>query len=271
MLVESGNIRPVREPGASDFVGLALSEVSYGAYVREPEHLHDQAHFCLCLQGSCTEIYRNRAREYRRFTGCFLPPDHLHSLEYGPIGVRWFHMNIQPEWLTKLDTYSPLRLNPAYLHGGLLTDLFLRLHREHCHPDELTSLVVEALAVEMISEVARWRRFNDRQPPPWLLRARDFLEAHFSDAVRLAMIAEAVDMHPTHLAREFRKHFECTIGDYIRRRRVDYVRRQLEISDASLVDIALAAGFCDQSHLSRTFKRITGITPAEYRGSTRLN
>jgi AraC family transcriptional regulator len=47
--------------------------------------------------------------------------------------------------------------------------------------------------------------------------------------------------------------------------RIEFARRQLAVSGAALGDIAVAAGFCDQSHFSRLFKRYTGQTPAEYR------
>jgi AraC family transcriptional regulator len=51
----------------------------------------------------------------------------------------------------------------------------------------------------------------------------------------------------------------------VRHVRIEFARRELEASAAPLGDIAAAAGFCDQSHFSRLFKRYTGQTPAEYR------
>jgi AraC family transcriptional regulator len=73
------------------------------------------------------------------------------------------------------------------------------------------------------------------------------------------------------LERPYRGHgrHECTVGEYVRRLRVEYACRQFARTGAPLVDIALAAGFCEQSQLTRTFKRVTGFTPAEYRRSVR--
>jgi len=47
--------------------------------------------------------------------------------------------------------------------------------------------------------------------------------------------------------------------------RIEFARRELAGSSASLSAIAAEAGFCDQSHFSRLFKQYTGVTPAEYR------
>ena len=55
------------------------------------------------------------------------------------------------------------------------------------------------------------------------------------------------------------------MGEYARRRRLDYARRQLADPDRPLAQIAADAGFADQSHLTRVFKRFTGLTPGQYR------
>jgi AraC family transcriptional regulator len=74
-----------------------------------------------------------------------------------------------------------------------------------------------------------------------------------------------VGVHPVYLASEFRKHFGCTIGEYVRKLRVEFACRRISESDSPLSDIAIAAGFSHQSHFSRTFKAVTGMTPAGYR------
>jgi AraC family transcriptional regulator len=67
-----------------------------------------------------------------------------------------------------------------------------------------------------------------------------------------------------HLAATFRRHYGCSLGEYLRRRRVATARELLTNPDLPLTEIAFAAGFSDQSHLTRTFKRFTGMTPLQY-------
>jgi AraC family transcriptional regulator len=74
-----------------------------------------------------------------------------------------------------------------------------------------------------------------------------------------------VQVHPAHLSRAFRTHFKVSLGSYLRRLRLDWAREQLVHSAASLASVALAAGFADQSHFTRAFKRYTGLTPNTYR------
>ena len=95
------------------------------------------------------------------------------------------------------------------------------------------------------------------------------LAGHFAEELKLKEVASAVGVHPVHLAREFRRHFHCTAGDFVRRTRVEFACRKISESEASLSDIALSAGFYDQSHFTNTFRRFTGMTPAAYREAMR--
>jgi AraC family transcriptional regulator len=72
-----------------------------------------------------------------------------------------------------------------------------------------------------------------------------------------------------HLARTFRRHYHCTVGEYMRQLRVNFACRQLREGSRPLMEIALAVGFSDQSQFSRTFKRVMGLTPAAFRAATR--
>jgi AraC-like DNA-binding protein len=102
----------------------------------------------------------------------------------------------------------------------------------------------------------------------WVIMVR-LLHGRFADKLTLDQVATAVSVHPSHLARAFRQYFRCTLGDYVRRLRVDYVCRQLATNDRALGLLALEAGFSDQSHLTHAVKQQTGMTPAQYRSVSR--
>jgi AraC-like DNA-binding protein len=67
------------------------------------------------------------------------------------------------------------------------------------------------------------------------------------------------------LARAFRRRYHCTMGDYVRRQRIERAKQQLRNSRARLAEIAAANGFADQSHFSRLFRHYTGMTPSHFR------
>src|SRR5262249_51185218 len=142
----------------------------------------------------------------------------------------------------------------ASYRGGLVLHLAHRLYGEFRLRDEVSRLAIESLALGVLAEASRRAAKEDREAAPaWLVRARAFVDQHFAERLLLATVAAMVGVHPVHLARTFRRTYDTTFSGYIRERRVDYASEQLASSGASLGEIALAAGFCDQSHFCRTF------------------
>jgi AraC family transcriptional regulator len=136
--------------------------------------------------------------------------------------------------------------------------------------DDLTPLAVESLALEIIVNTSRQRLVpSGSGPPAWLTRAQEFLKATFLNGPRLSAIASHVGVHPVHLAAAYRRYYRCTVGDYVRRLRVEHASRALANSDLSLANVAIASGFADQSHFTKTFKRFTGMTPGQFRAALR--
>src|SRR6266576_3781366 len=122
--------------------------------------------------------------------------------------------------------------------------------------------------LELLGNASRWLVKPPMRIPLWLAEARDFVHGHFNDPLNLTQIAQTVGVHPTHLARAFKRHYQGSVGEYMRRLRLDWASKQLRTSEDSIAQIAAAAGFYDQSHFIHTFKRSTGFTPAEFRRET---
>jgi AraC family transcriptional regulator len=123
---------------------------------------------------------------------------------------------------------------------------------------------VEAAVLEMLVALARLDRDATRTPR-WLLRAQELVHARFREPLRVGEVARAVEVHPAHLARAFRRHFGVSLGSYVRRLRLEWAAAELARAESPLASVALAAGFADQSHFSRMFKLHTGLTPRVYR------
>jgi AraC-like DNA-binding protein len=100
------------------------------------------------------------------------------------------------------------------------------------------------------------------------LRLRDLLDANLMAGVSLDDAALALGAHPTHLVRAFSREFGMPPHRYLTGRRLDDARRLL-LGGESVADVAAAVGFYDQSHLTRHFKRLLGVAPAQYARSGR--
>ncbi len=250
--------------------GLTLTETVYNSNLKLPQHSHEQAYFCLVLKGMYTESYGRQARTCKTATLIFHPADEPHA-DHFHSDSRCFNIQMNEEWIERMREHPIVLHEPKDFQGGLLPHLAMRLYDEFRKADELSSLIVEGLALEMMGEASRnLAKKSNSVPPRWLIEARHLLDEHFAERLTLREQAEGVGVHPIHLAREFRRFYHCTVGDYVRQLRIEFACTKLVQSDLPLSEIALASGFFDQSHFTRTFKQLTGKTPQAYRASLRI-
>jgi AraC family transcriptional regulator len=191
------------------------------------------------------------------------PAEEVHSEHIQGSAVHSFNVELNAAWAQRLHEGAPLLRNPTDAGGGLPAVLALRLYREFRLMDGVSPLAIEGLVLEIFAELVRLAA--PPRLPPWLTRARELLHDRFQDNLGLAEIAATVGVHPVYLASTFRRHFRQTIGEYQRQLRVEFACNQLATGRAGLAEIALAAGFADQSHFARVFKRHLGMTPGTYR------
>ena len=244
---------------------FTLTERVYTSELELPEHSHQEPYFCFVLAGSFTEVSSQQERYCRPGSLLFHLPgeahsDHFHtnarcfSLQFGGDGP-----NGTSRWETKM---AGAAVNPD---DGRLSQLAARLYREFCLPDAVSRIMIEGLALQMMAETFRQTTAPTQVAPSWLEEARSILHEQFGDRPSLQSVASSVGVHPVHLAREFRRFYGCTMTAYVLQRRLDFACREMLNSRASLSEIALAAGFFDQSHFTRAFKVQMGMSPNQYR------
>jgi AraC family transcriptional regulator len=253
-----------------EMAGFFLNEAVFSPEFKVSKHSHSRACFCVAIAGGCTETYARKTRVYEPPTMEYLPAHEEHSLRVHRHGMRSFSVEFTSDWLKNLPATPILNASVLFKRGTLST-LLVRLYKEFKQPDELSPLVIEGLALEILGESSRvLLNREDRNLPRWLQHAEELVRARFAEPLGLSFVANIVGAHPVRLAREFNRRYGMPVGEYLRRLRVQYVTREPVQSDISLAEIASAAGFSDQSHMCRTFKRHTGLSPAKYRAALRL-
>jgi AraC family transcriptional regulator len=237
-----------------------------------PRHSHELAYLSLVLRGSYTETIGHKELLGKPSALVAHPPAQAHAVDFHASDVRIFRTEIRPRWLERLRDWPAVFEGPACFDAHATTYLALRLYKEFRAPDQFSTLAVEGILLELLAEISRHRkrRFSSKRVPRWLERAREMLHEQTSNSPSLAELASEAGVHPVHLAREFRKFYHASVGEYVRRLRVESACREMAATDLPLSQIAANAGFYDQSHFSRAFKQQTGLTPAAYRSLVRV-
>jgi AraC family transcriptional regulator len=248
--------------------GLVISERVYPAGLDIPPHTHEHPFLCAVLQGASSEVSGGKLWDCSPGTVLVRPAGLTHANRVGAKGLRFVVIELAPDWSARGD-WQPMLPQGAATVPGVCAGLNRKLHRELHSDDAASALVLEGLVLEILGEACRAVSNAERGHPRWLRRARETLHARFRQPPGLAELSGAVGVHPFHLARVFRRAFSCSPGEYVRRLRIDFACRALADPRRSLVGIALDAGFADQSQFCRTFKKLLGVTPSQFRRETR--
>ncbi len=244
---------------------LTLRETLHAPGFRIPAHAHDRATICLTVTGQALEIIDGNRVNTQPGGVIIRAPKIIHSNEYGAGSHRGFMIELDRKWLETCRHFLTVFEGYRYFSGGPVSALVLRIYRESRVKDSVAPIIVEGLMLELLGHASRSLIKPPVRLPGWLMQARDLLQGRFNDSLNLVEVANIVGVHPTHLARSFKKHYRTTVGEYLRRLRLDWATRQLSETEDSIAEIASAAGFYDQSHFSHLFKQHTGLSPAEFR------
>lgn len=224
-------------------------------------HTHEDAHFVFVLSGAYITSATGAPTPVRSPTLVFNPPHTTHRDRFAG-GVGTFMTISVPAAIVRGATgyfsagairmASPKELGAAF---GIAREL--RGGRDEA--------VMDSLVWELLSRVGSRDRLRC-DPPRWALRAFEtIMDCPLVGCLSVLDVAADVDVHPAHLARVFRGFWGCSPAELARWRRADCAARLLVRSKLPGVDIAAAAGFSDQSHMSRDFRMAYGFAPGAYR------
>jgi len=242
----------------------SVIESTYPPRMRLRQHAHTSAYLCFVKRGSFMERHGSRVETFDRTWCAFRPPNDEHANEFEDAGAVTLNIDFEDSWEQRLRELG-LANRRLGVRSPFIAQLLGRIDDELRAPDSASRIVVESLAAEVLVYASRTNDRSSMQRSRWLEKARELIECEFASPLSLAAIASAAGVHPVHVARQFRAVYGCTVGDYIREVRVAFARRQLTSTAVPISQIALSAGFLDQSQLTRAFKRVTGRTPAAYR------
>jgi len=163
------------------------------------------------------------------------------------------------------------RISGASTLGATLFHLANSLYREaeHLSPEEATGMIEAYFDIWSAWVVHRGAETGvTRSHVELCSRIETFIEEHLADpALNPATIAAAAGMSVRHLHRLF-AYRRCTVGDWIRERRLERCRRDLgdpRFRERTITDIAFYWGFSESAHFSRSFKKQFGVSPRAFR------
>jgi len=250
-----------------DGEGISIAHTLFSTDLVIPRHEHQNPFFCFVTAGVGTRSWPAHTGHEEAMSLTFFPAGLPHANRWYGAGGQALHLEFTPHWLEQLSGRTRVLERPDDFIGGPPVSVMRRLVAECRIQDAVTSLAVEGLVLELVAACER-----ERHPTPgisrrrrWLARVEAILRERFDAPPTLEELATEASVSPDYLARCFHGHFGYTIGEYVRRLRLDHACERLAHGDEPLAVIAQSAGFADQSHFTRVFRCTLGVTPRVYR------
>ncbi|HEX8255504.1 MAG TPA: AraC family transcriptional regulator [Thermoanaerobaculia bacterium] len=259
-----------RSVASEDWGDLMISETSYAKGAFLPRHSHEEAYLTFVLAGGYREQVDRELRTCAPRTLVVHAPGEAHENDFAGARARCLNVVVRDSFARRLGSAAGVLSRAGVVADAAVASIGERAAAELRRSDDAAELIVEGLILELFGLLSRREAAAPRRAPSWLEEARAIAGRDFRGRVVLANVAAEVNVHPVSLARAFRQHYGCTVGEYVRQLRVAYARERIA-HGAPLHVVAADAGFADQSHFTRTFTRAMGVAPAQYRrGAHRL-
>lgn len=250
-----------------DFSPFTVAHIRFPPGAVLETHTHERPVFAISLRGTLDNRILRQTLDLDRASVWTEPAGEPHENRVGTAGAEVLAILPDPEADGVVELCGRLIDDVrAFRHAGVRILARRMIGELGAHGPgaqlALQGLAFEALAVGLRDADALGRH---RESPRWLTSARDLVHDRFQAPLDLREIADAVGVEPARLARAFRRRFGKGLGAYQRDLRLEWAAEELVRGETPIGRIALQAGFYDQSHFTRHFRRRMGQSPGRYR------
>ncbi|HIQ99233.1 MAG TPA: PocR ligand-binding domain-containing protein [Candidatus Scybalocola faecavium] len=159
-------------------------------------------------------------------------------------------------------------LSRASIEGGGASDPALRQNAQfikkisQCTSYEALCYILQEIVEIFADNILSHGNIKNREI---MKKAVSFISQHYSEPITLSYVANEVHLNPAYFSTLFKKEIGLSFKEYLNHVRIEESKRLLSNSNFSIIDIAIAVGFEDQSYFSKVFKKYTGMTPKQFR------
>jgi AraC-like DNA-binding protein len=243
-----------------------------GRHVSYGKHAHETFSIGFVTHGRCTYLNGKTRQRIGAGTVVVMNPGDVHACNPSHDEMWSYCMfYVDVAWLTgiqqELGVSPNLQFRPFLTTASTRPDLYAGLRRLYdvCTDQQAELLQKQSAAISLMTAI---HPVLSSAPPMLrhtrLARAADFIRENHARPLKMDEICSAADLSPSYLIRAFKDRYGLTPHAYLINCRVEFSRSQLR-RGRPIAEVANAAGFCDQAHMQRSFKKLVAATPGQYR------
>lgn len=258
----------------ADLPFIEARSIADGRKVSYARHSHTIFSIGAITSGRCEYLHEKTRLEIGAETVVLMNPGNVHACN--PVDDQpWSYvmLYVDPQWLAGIQHASESIDSPFFEPVAATHTQSAEVFKALV--DFYTTLVDPSVAVMAKHEAAigfftLMQQTLARSTAPMKMtspkveRVAQFIDAHYLSNIRLQDMCDAANLSEAYLIRAFELRYHMTPHAYLLNRRIQHAQRQL-LNGASIADIAQQAGFSDQAHFQRVFKKHIAATPGQYK------
>lgn len=237
----------------------SISIVNYTNPVSEEWHSHEALHLSLILQGGNLESRKNKDFQVTPGKIMFYHQGEKHRNRRTEFPSKNLNLEFNDDFFiqNKLPTSCPNLTGTKQIeHYISLVKVYQELHINDRYTND--SILLSLKSIFTHHDISR-------KQPNWIPTLKELIEDRWSEFIPLKELAQILNVHPVTISKYFKKYFDCSLADYMRKIKVQKAINLLLHSRMSITEIAYICGFSDNSDMTRIFKLYTGFIPKEIR------
>jgi AraC family transcriptional regulator len=215
------------------------------------------------VEGGCVE-QKKEAFEIMPGNVTYYSPGEKHRVVKVVKASRRVNLELEQQFFRQFDLQDYEARKAVYRNPDAKF-LMIKMYKELLGGDAISTVTIQMTLLQLISQTKAFDKVS--RPEHWARRLDEYLRHCPDEHVSLRELAYMANLHPVTLSKKFPQYFNCTIGAYKRKLKIEKSLSLIKSSTLSLTEIALECGFFDQNHFIRTFKSATGFLPLAYRKS----
>ncbi|WP_420575035.1 helix-turn-helix transcriptional regulator [Kordia sp.] len=240
-----------------DFCSISL--VNYSGPVSEEWHSHEDIHLSLILQGGNLESRKRKDTQVSSGKIIAYNQGEIHRNRFTSFPSKNLNLELKNDFFSKNDlNFNDLELIENRNIGAYL-DL-IQIYNELQINDVYT---LDAIQLSMKSLFTKNKTTSKK--PIWMTQLKEIIEDRWNEFISLDELALTLNVHPVTISKYFKKYYNGTLGDYMRKVKVERALHFLFHTDMPITEIAFTCGFSDHSHMIRIFKMYIGYNPKNIR------
>ena len=252
------------------------------AYNHQNIHTHDYYQIWYILKGHCEHKIDNHNFTLIEGDLIVIPPFSYHSMHNGSDDLMVVGIDFSETFLSAIDNDNSILMsciNPLFLRekervsifnsDKYLKDLITEMFKEYYDRTTFYEVIIKSNLLKLIVMLERMSlRDEDTQTDGHKLAVAEvlkYIHNNISTKIKIEDICETTNLSPTSLGVYFKKITGKTVIEYINTIKIDKAKQLLKETDMNITSISYELGFNDSAYFNRVFKKITSLSPKDYR------